>query len=343
MTCAVPARPTGSARLVDADELRDRSGFAGTVNAMRALLSSRLLLAALSFVLGGSLVLPRHYETGAVIRLDESWNALVVSSGYRNALYKVQELTSRVAPRELSTDNVVEGALAYAAAQQVLNEVTHPGIVLIPYRDGPLWRAGFRPRDIVTSVVGSGTANGVKSKRCREASRWVEASQWWEFLASCDATLNLLRDGKRLALPLRAEQAVGGRTEYLASTDFPELPRDLQGSTGLSATLALALFFLDQRTKGSLAAGLVVASTGVVLGSDLKVSAIGSLDQKAAAAHRAGVQLLFVPYGQRRELPELEGMHVVEVTSLYNAVAELCHLGSDDAVCRLVAGPDANP
>ncbi len=103
---------------------------------------------------------------------------------------------------------------------------------------------------------------------------------------------------------------------------------------GPSAGLAFTLGILDLITPGDLAGGRHVAVTGTI-NPDGSVGAIGGVQQKAAAARAAGVDLLLVPAGQAAS--ELEraralagdGLEVVTVHTLDEALAELAARGGE--------------
>lgn len=107
----------------------------------------------------------------------------------------------------------------------------------------------------------------------------------------------------------------------------------LSGVHGGSFGLALALEVLDGSTPGRLTDG-TTAATGALTAEGL-VGGIGEVDLKVAAVRRAGATLFLVPEANvdqaRSSSPG--STEVVGVSSLAQAVEELCTRGSRDALC----------
>lgn len=109
---------------------------------------------------------------------------------------------------------------------------------------------------------------------------------------------------------------------------------DTPGVSGGSAGLMLALTVLDQLAPEDLLRGRTIAGTGVIH-ADGRVDPVGDIGLKAAAAERAGADLLLVPRGQDSEAAgATQALRVVAVGSLSEAVQALGGTG-----CR--AGPAA--
>jgi hypothetical protein len=124
-------------------------------------------------------------------------------------------------------------------------------------------------------------------------------------------------------------QAVG------AAAGAPRLP-SLEAFQGASAGLAMALAYVQILSAGDLTAGRRVAATGALepgaTPGDWRVTAIGSAGLKAAAAARAGVDVVLVPMlnadEARRAVSAFEGqVQIVPVDSVSSAVAWLCGHG----------------
>jgi PDZ domain-containing protein len=114
-----------------------------------------------------------------------------------------------------------------------------------------------------------------------------------------------------------------------------EFPVDVEIDTGRvsgpSAGLAFTLTILDELTPGDLTGGEKVAVTGTIR-ADGGVGPIGGAEQKAVTAREAGAKLFLVPAEEVDEARgRADGMKVVGVRTLDDALAELKELGGDDA------------
>ena len=101
----------------------------------------------------------------------------------------------------------------------------------------------------------------------------------------------------------------------------PEISFDLgQQIGGPSAGLVFALAIYDKITNGPLLAGRHLAGTGTIT-PDGDVQAIGGIQEKIAAAQRAGATAFFVP---ANNCPDLEGvstsMTLIKVATLNEAI-----------------------
>jgi PDZ domain-containing protein len=95
------------------------------------------------------------------------------------------------------------------------------------------------------------------------------------------------------------------------------------GLGGPSAGLAMALELVDLLTPGDLTGGHVVAVSGA-LAPDGRVGTIGGIRYKAAAARRAGADVLLVPPAVAAEAAVYAGrMRVIPVSSFADALAAL--------------------
>lgn len=105
-----------------------------------------------------------------------------------------------------------------------------------------------------------------------------------------------------------------------------ELPVEVDITThnvnGASAGLMFALAIVDRLTPGGITHGLRVAGTGTI-DADGKVGAIEGIDLKQVAARRAGATVFIVPAENHGEVPHMEGMHVIPVSNLAEAVHAL--------------------
>ena len=106
------------------------------------------------------------------------------------------------------------------------------------------------------------------------------------------------------------------------------------GSDGLATALAL----IDNSEPGSdLAGGKTVAATGSVLWatSELAVAGVGSVAEKTRAAVDAAVDVLFVAVVDvdAATSSSADGVEVVGVDSVYEAVRWLCSRGGTSSLC----------
>lgn len=126
---------------------------------------------------------------------------------------------------------------------------------------------------------------------------------------------------------------VSVRTAY--DVDYPHTVVIDSGAVGgPSAGLAFTLGVLDLLTPGDLAGGREVAVTGTI-NPDGTVGAIGGVQQKAAAARAAGVQVMLVPASQTtEEIAQARalagaGVEVVPVRTLDEALEQLGRHGGE--------------
>jgi PDZ domain-containing protein len=99
---------------------------------------------------------------------------------------------------------------------------------------------------------------------------------------------------------------------------------------GPSAGLAMTLTMINKLSSGSLTGGHVVAATGT-MSFNGQVGAVGGVEEKAVAVHRAGATYFIVPDGggnvdaaRAADQPDLT---ILPVRSLNQALADLRHLG----------------
>lgn len=99
---------------------------------------------------------------------------------------------------------------------------------------------------------------------------------------------------------------------------------------GPSAGLAMTLALISKLSGGELTGGHVVAATGT-MSSDGQVGAVGGVEEKAVAAHRAGAQYFIVPSGggdvDAARAANEPGLKILPVTSLKQALADLHKIG----------------
>ena len=156
-----------------------------------------------------------------------------------------------------------------------------------------------------------------------------------------------IRTGRRTDDPVRpcrpvasaggsGEACIGVVSQPVVEEEYPfEVEIDTRRVSGPSAGLAFALSVIDDLTRGELTGGSRVAVTGEIL-PDGRVGAVGGVAQKAAAARDAGATLLIVPKGEAREArAHADGLRVVAVETIEEALAALERFGGDP----IPAGP----
>ena len=110
----------------------------------------------------------------------------------------------------------------------------------------------------------------------------------------------------------------------------PEISFDLgQQIGGPSAGLVFALAIYDKITNGPLLAGRHLAGTGTIT-PDGDVQAIGGIQEKIAAAQKAGATAFFVPANNCRDLEGVRtSMTLIKVATLNEAIKAVQAVNSD--------------
>lgn len=273
--------------------------------------------------------IPGSGRTGIALPLTGGLRALVVSIGYHSVLSEKLESYGLSAAVGSVRDQSVSSANAYGAVLELKTGRAPEGLLVLDVvEDSVAHKAGLRNGDIV-SYVGVGG-------RCKPLLRTLQSS--WVTNSRCATKVTVHRaDGiETLWFPRGALRSV--TTNRVRSFVVPDLPLSMGAVSGTSMGLAVALLFLEDETGGGLFSADEVAATGTLASGDLSVDAISALQYKAKAAYEAGTTLLFVPFGQAREVPFYSGMAVVEVSKLADAVEVLCARGAESDACRLVEG-----
>jgi Lon-like protease len=150
--------------------------------------------------------------------------------------------------------------------------------------------------------------------------------------AGASITLTIQRDGKTRTVTTTTIKGVGGvsmvgfspdRTATFAGVKV-HIGIDPDVIGGPSAGTALALGIIDKLTPGGLTGGRTIAGTGTVDGYG-QVGPIGGIQQKIAAAVRAGATVFFAPAS---ECPDAiaaapKSLTVVKISTLSGAVKAL--------------------
>lgn len=203
-------------------------------------------------------------------------------------------------------------AEAWAQAGELLGIASTSDVVVVHVEPtGTGAQLGLRPGDV---IVGVDEVTG------------LDARSVAPLLSSGDELL-VRRDGQELLVKL-VHQPLG--LQLADTAQPPPVDQELAGVEGPSAGLVLALAYLQARGGGDLTAGRVVAGTGT-LDAQGRVGPVQGLGDKLSAARRDGVDVVLVPsvQGPVRH----EGLEVVPVATLRDAVDYLCSTGGHGVVC----------
>lgn len=112
---------------------------------------------------------------------------------------------------------------------------------------------------------------------------------------------------------------------------------------GPSAGLAMTLAIINQLSRGSLTGDHVVAATGTI-SPDGQVGAVGGVEEKAVAVHRAGATYFLVPEGggnvNAAKAADQPNLTILPVRSLAQALADLKRIGGSNPT-PVTAPPDS--
>jgi len=117
--------------------------------------------------------------------------------------------------------------------------------------------------------------------------------------------------------------------------DDTALDVDMQQVGGSSGGLMMTLAFIDALSPGDLSANMTLAGTGVIQ-SDASIGRISGVEHKVAGAKNAGASVFFAPaenFAIARTHAS-EGLQVVEVAYVQDAIDWLCVNGATDKVCE---------
>ena len=98
---------------------------------------------------------------------------------------------------------------------------------------------------------------------------------------------------------------------------------DVKRTGGPSGGMIFAIGLIELLTPRDILHGRHIAGTGTI-SIDGRIGPIGGINEKIAAAKKAGVEIFLAPEGNRRELGEIpNGIKVVVVSTLSEAIAAL--------------------
>jgi PDZ domain-containing protein len=157
------------------------------------------------------------------------------------------------------------------------------------------------------------------------------------------------RDGVTRQVSVKAgardhQAFLGISSADVAEHRFPiDVNIDTAHVSGPSAGLAFTLAIIDDLTPGDLTGGRRVAITGTIA-PDGSVGPVGGVVQKAVAARSAGATLMLVPPDEFKDAKaHADGMKVVSVRTLDDALNALRKAGGDPVVPPPTTTPIASP
>lgn len=313
------------------------AGVSRTVTSVRITskkISSTLSTLIVGVLLGVAINEPFTSTQGRVIPLSDTISAVAVYDNGLSVLDRFERSTgladSFTGRDEPTVDFRSSQLAAWAAAASILGIPTSPGLVLRSvYNGSPADQAGFVAGDIVIDLLPPEGTEPDTGSDVPLSVRWREAP--------AGTTVLLLRDGDLVVKPLPVGAAEGSDIVDVGAVVAPPVPNGPSRTDGMSATLALALWYLDDHLPGSLTGGRSVVATGVVrsTGAVAPIDRIGKIGEKADAVVASSADVFVVPQGQRWETERTGDVEVIEVDTLEHAVLALCGLGSDDGVCSL--------
>jgi PDZ domain-containing protein len=289
---------------------------------------------------------PTYADRGEVLFLTVSVssdrpNALAVLSGWLDDDTEVVPEDDVLQGRSRAEDarlNKLEMADSQMTAKRVALErlgytvpVSGRGAVVTTVQKGAPADGELRVGDIITAVDGQPVT---LSEQLGPIVRSRAAGDPVTFTVERGGKATTVTVGTRATPegPCRGRAQVG----VLSATRSEkfEFPVDVEIDTGRvsgpSAGLAFTLTILDELTPGDLTGGKKVAVTGTIR-ADGGVGPIGGAEQKAVTARRAGARLFLVPAEEVDEARRrTDGMRVVGVQTLHDALTELKKFGGDD-------------
>lgn len=212
---------------------------------------------------------------------------------------------------------------ASVAASAVLGSPLAPVVEVVDVVPGsPAATAGVQVGDVLVAVYIKDTKVHLVSAESLEAAVRSAGS-------GAVLRLELLRNHRTRSLFITTNDE--SRIGVLAINRAPETAIRFQvnGVSGGSAGLALALAAIDSASPGDLTAGLKVVATGALHFTGT-VSPVVGVRQKLDSAPAKNADVVLVAAGQTG-LPK--DARIVRVATLQEAVSALCSLGASDYVC----------
>lgn len=245
--------------------------------------------------------------------------AKIPGTGVETAKVDLSSHGRKVSDQTMDASKQTAGLLAERFVSGSVSSLKADGAVIIDVRaDSPAERSGLKRGDVIVEMDGTQVATSA------EVAMLVKTAE-----GSVDVVVR--RGQNRLAFVVSPESGVIGvqvDTQYRGS---PVITVGTPGVGGASAGLVMTLAFIDALSPGDLTSGKLIAATGTVDAAG-RVGAIRGLRQKLEAARDIPAALIFIPTANKDEVGVAED--IVPVSSVEDAVRELCRRGSSDDVCR---------
>jgi len=267
---------------------------------------------------------------GGTLPLAHNLNILVVRDGLFNPLLYLSELVGMSIPGDKSNVRHLQNLNAYGLVTQYLKGKTPNGLYLSQRDGSESIKSKLKTGDVVKSIE--------FASNCKPIYKGLQAA--WVHTAKCSSNLTIFRNQKYLNITLPAKKGEDFTALRVLSDYAPKSPKVLNQITGLSAGLILSLYYLDQRSKGSLLSNDIVSGSGMIeLGSN-SFTDISDLPEKYQAASRGKSTILFL--AKEQSLSELyeskikldPKMEIFKVQNLAEMVKILCERGANDELCR---------
>ncbi|MDR0625817.1 MAG: PDZ domain-containing protein [Bifidobacteriaceae bacterium] len=210
---------------------------------------------------------------------------------------------------------------AAAAAFEYLNLKVS---VLVAEPQSEAAKAVLEPADELLRVNGQAIENFGALKQIMD-----------QVAAGSEVELEISRDGATKTVSLMTVESDEGKAMLGITVEFRfpvEVKFGLENIGGPSAGSMFALGIIDKLGPDDLAGGRVIAGTGTV-DADGTIGPIGGIRQKMVGAKRDGAEVFLAPIANCEEAAghEPDGLRVVAVSSLDDAVAALAALRSGEA------------
>ena len=288
------------------------------------------VITLLTLTLIFSLIPTQIGKKGGTLPIAPNLNILVVREGIFNPLLYASELLGVRILGDSSKDRYLQNLNAYGLATDYLKGGSPNGLYLTQRKGIKGVNPKLKSGDVVKSIS--------FNPGCLPKYQGLQAA--WVHTAKCSSELTIFRNQKFHKIQLLAKEGDTFTAQRVLSDRAPKSPKILNQITGLSAGLILSLYYLDQRSKGSLIAKEVVSGSGMIELGSYSYTAISDLPEKYQAAVKAKSTILFLAKDQSlSELYESKikldsKMEIFKVKNLDEIVKILCQRGASDELCR---------
>lgn len=284
-------------------------------------------LLTLTLIIG---VIPTQIgKRGGTLPLAPNLNILVVREGIFNPLLYASELLGVRILGDGSNDRYLQNLNAYGLATHYLKGQSPNGLYLSQRKGTKGINNRLKSGDVIKRIK---FAQG-----CLPKYKGLQAA--WVHTAKCSSELTIFRNQQFHNVSFLAKEGDSFTAIRILSDQAPKSPKILNQITGLSAGLILSLYYLDQRSKGSLIAKEVVSGSGMIELGSYSYTAISDLPEKYLAASRAKSTVLFLAKDQSlsalyaNKIKLDSNMEIFKVKNLDEIVKILCRRGAKDELC----------